>query len=345
MSGQKRTLRNVVALGASALVHLLALAVFLIQGAAQYQLPEPETPPMEVEIMPRMEVIPPPEATPPIPKATPERQTVAPVAPTTSRIQPVTPQPTPPQPTAVPTPAPPRITLERPIQAAPAAPKAPLVAKPSPSAALSATPVPTLAPAPTPAPATPAPARPTAAPAASTAPAPVAPRLNIHKSEKDAPAGTPTLPMAPSSAPPPAGGGRPAGAAGGGAGEAGIGGSRLQGLVPYPPGSMPSGGSGLRGSLVGCANAQAVGLSSVERAHCESRFGANGANAPHLDGIAPDKRAAFDRAADSGERDRAYRGATSGPARWTVAPGGGNAGGLPSSMSPLKPSSPNGSGP
>jgi hypothetical protein len=345
VSGQKRTLRNAVALGASALVHLVALAVFLVQGAAQYQLPEPETPPVEVEIVPRMEVIPPPEPMPPIPKAIPERQTAPPVT-TTPKTQPVTPQPTTPQLAAAPTPAPPRIKLERPALAAPAAPKAPLVAKPSPSAAISATPVPTLIPTPSAAPA-PVPPRPApAAPAASTAPAPVAPRLNIHKSEKEAPAETPTLPMAPSSTPPPAGGGRPAAAGGGGGGgEPGIGGSRLQGLVPYPPGSMPGGGSGLRGSLVGCANAQAVGLSSVERAHCESRFGVNGASAPHLDGIAPDKRAAFDRAADSGERDRAYRGATSGPARWTVAPGGGAAGGLPSSMSPLKPSSPNGSGP
>jgi hypothetical protein len=70
---------------------------------------------------------------------------------------------------------------------------------------------------------------------------------------------------------------------------------------------MPSGGSGLRGSLVGCANANAVGLSSVERAHCDQRFGAAVGAAPHLDDIPPDKRAAFDRAVEKADRDRAYR--------------------------------------
>jgi hypothetical protein len=87
----------------------------------------------------------------------------------------------------------------------------------------------------------------------------------------------------------------------------GGGGSRLQGLVPFPGGVLPNGGPGLRGSLVGCANSQAVGLSSVERAHCDQRFGAAVGAAPHLDGIAPAKRAAFDHAVEKADRDRAYR--------------------------------------
>jgi hypothetical protein len=123
---------------------------------------------------------------------------------------------------------------------------------------------------------------------------------------KEAPAGTPTLAMAPSpSQPPSGGGGSPASG-----GEPAIGGSRLQGLVPYPPGMLPNGGGGLRGSLVGCANAQAVGLSSVERAHCEQRFGAAAASAPHLDGIAPARRSEFDQQVERAERDRNYRNST-----------------------------------
>ena len=65
---------------------------------------------------------------------------------------------------------------------------------------------------------------------------------------------------------------------------------------------MPSGGSGLRGSLVGCANAESVRLSSVERAHCNERFGVEITRAPVLDGINPAKRAAFDKAAAAQDR-------------------------------------------
>jgi hypothetical protein len=125
--------------------------------------------------------------------------------------------------------------------------------------------------------------------------------------------------MAPSPNQPPAGG-RQAEAPSGGAPEAGGGGSRLQGLLPYPKGFLPNGGPGLRGSLVGCANAQAVGLSSVERAHCDQRFGATIGAAPHLDDIPPDKRAAFDHAVEKADRDRAYRNSTT--ARDLVGMGG-----------------------
>jgi hypothetical protein len=58
---------------------------------------------------------------------------------------------------------------------------------------------------------------------------------------------------------------------------------------------------------VGCANSQAVGLSSVERAHCAERFGVDVARAPHLDGMSPDKRAAFDRAIEKADAWRNYR--------------------------------------
>ncbi|HEY2048989.1 MAG TPA: hypothetical protein VGH03_06580 [Caulobacteraceae bacterium] len=302
---------------ASALVHLLALAVFLVQGVGEYQLPqppespEPPEPAVEAEIV-RPEQVIPPENLPPIPEA----RVPPPTAPTQPRPQP-TPEPSQPQATPAPaqqTPAPPAPIIARPVPTVQAPRAAPLVARQAPSVNLAPNAIPELvpAPAPTPAPAPaapPAPAKPAAVQAPATTPGPVAPHLNIHKSEKEAPAGVPTLPMAPSPNQAPAGG-RQAAAPGGGAPEAGGGGSRLQGLTPYPKGYLPNGGPGLRGSLVGCANAQAVGLSSVERAHCETRFGASIGSAPHLDDIPPDKRAAFDHAVDKADRARAYRNST-----------------------------------
>ena len=70
---------------------------------------------------------------------------------------------------------------------------------------------------------------------------------------------------------------------------------------------MPSGGSGLRGTLVGCANADAVSLSAAERARCNERFGSAAGSAPAFDTISPAKRAAFDKAAAAQEADRRYR--------------------------------------
>ena len=315
MTGQRRSLRNAVAFAASALVHLLALAVFLVQGVGEYRLPQPPEPPMEVEIA-RPEQVIPPERLPPIPKSP------APTPPAPARPQetpqpqpPPTPQPVAPQPTpAQPTPAPPAPIVARPVPTVQAPRPAPLVARQPPRVNLAPSAIPELvpAPAPTPAPAPKAPSappKPAAVQAPATAPGPIAPHLNIHKSEKQAPAGVPTLPMAPSPNQPPAGGRAP-GAPGGGAPVAGGGGSRLQGLTPYPNGFLPNGGPGLRGSLVGCANAQAVGLSSVERAHCDQRFGASMGSAPHLDDIPPDRRAAFDHEVEKADRARAYRNST-----------------------------------
>jgi hypothetical protein len=73
---------------------------------------------------------------------------------------------------------------------------------------------------------------------------------------------------------------------------------------------MPSGGGGLRGTLVGCANAEAVRLSAAERDKCNERFGVDIGAAPKIDGISASKRAAFDKAAASQEADRRYRAST-----------------------------------
>ena len=106
------------------------------------------------------------------------------------------------------------------------------------------------------------------------------------------------------------------GGGGGGGAPGALTGSRLNGLSPYPYGSLPSGGPGLRGTLVGCANADAVSLSSVERARCNERFGVEASRAPVLDGMDPAKRARFDKAADRQERERNQTmpvGTTAGP--------------------------------
>jgi hypothetical protein len=142
-----------------------------------------------------------------------------------------------------------------------------------------------------------------APPAAPAPPAPAAPiRLNIHKPEKEAPGNVTPLPFAPavsaagSKTPTPSG-------------EPDLGGSRLSGLNPYPAGSMPGGGTGLRGTLVGCANSDAVSLSATERARCNERFGSAARSAPVFDSMSPAKRAQFDKAVADEDTKRAYRAA------------------------------------
>jgi hypothetical protein len=277
MTGFFASRRNSLALGLSVLIHLVILAALLNEPYRPYILPTPPSAPIEMEI----ERVPEPITIPPPPPEPVKQEKIQPPTPTPPIIKPVV------QPLVV--------VKVKPVVAAAPTKAAPLVAK--------AVPAPTLTPTPdlTPTPAPVAPPVPRATTAAVAPPSPAAPRLNLHKSEKDAPAGAPTLPMAPAPAAR-QGGGQPAGAE-----EPGMGSSRLQGLTPFPPGAFPSGGPGLRGSLVGCANSQAVGLSSVERAHCNERFGVDVAKAPHLDGISPEKRAAFDKSVDKQNSWKAYR--------------------------------------
>jgi len=283
--------RNSLAFGISALFHLVLVAVLLSGNYRPYDLPAPPTEPIEMEI----ERIPQPEVIPPPPQ---ERRPVTEEVPTPERPAVTPPVVTPPAPTPVPTPSPqpaPVVAKVRPITPVQATKPLPLAAK--------AVPNPSLAPVPTPALTPVVAAAPKPVQATASAPVTSQAHLNIHKAEKEAPAGVATLQMAPSPTAPRSGsGGSPPGAQ-----EAGMNSSRLKGLSPFPPGSLPSGGPGLRGSLVGCANSQAVGLSAVEKAHCAERFGVDVARAPHLDGIPPDKRAAFDRAIEKADAWRSYR--------------------------------------
>ncbi len=293
MSGENRQRRNAFALAISTAAHLVFLGLVINTSSIPYDLPlpppapEPPSPAMEVEIVrlptpipPKAEATPQPSpAAPPVNWPKPERMRVLP--------------PLPPSATPAPTPAP----------------------TPQPAAAKTPPPLAAAPPAPTP---TPAPLRKltlaqrklieAAAQAASAAPvARAAPlgALNIHIPALAPPAGVPTLPLAGTP-----GAGRPnlAGTAGG-ARAGGAGGQRGVGLSPFPYGYLPSGGSGLRGTLVGCANAEAVRLSAAERDRCAERFGVEIGAAPKLDPIAG-SRAGFDKAAAREERERKYRAST-----------------------------------
>jgi hypothetical protein len=301
----RKNRRTALAVALSTAFHVVVLWMVINQIAPEYQFREsPYAPPMDVRIMPMPEEPPPPptvivrlppvkppppkpekpKPAPPKPQAQPQPQPPArPQPPAPAPPKPTPPAPTPPKPAPTPTTAPPQPVAPKP---APTPPK--VETKPAPAAV---TPSPT-------------PPAPKAAPAPPSPPAPPAPlHLNIHKPEKEAPGNVPTLPFAPSPAPGPSGALPPAAPGG----EPPLGGSRLQGLNPYPAGMMPGGGSGLRGTLVGCANADAVSLSAVERAHCNERFGSHIGSAVALDPIPAAKRAAFDKAAAQDAAERKYR--------------------------------------
>ncbi len=301
MTDPKSHRRKVMAGAASTVLHVLVLTFLVTREPPPYPEPDITAQPMDVTILPMPRIPPPPPEVIIPPKVVPRKVEVKPEPapiPVPTPPKPEPPKPEPPKP-APPKPAPPiKVTL---------LPPKPLPPKPVPPT-ISALPTPTLTPAHIapimpPTPAAPAPPTPTTQISPSPSPTLKTTKLNIHKPEKDAPAGVPTLPMAPTL---PAGGPNSAAALAGAAFAAP--GSRLSGLNPYPYGAIPSGGSGLRGTLVGCANASAVGLSSVERAHCNERFGVHVDRAPALDGINPAKRAGFDHDAAQQERDRNSRG-------------------------------------
>jgi len=317
LSGNNRRRRDAIALGLSAVFHIVVLAFVVNETVSPYALPTPEQPPIEVQIFPQ-EAIPPPPPLPRIVIPPKIKQALEKQAPPPPLAQPTPPQPQVQPPAPI---SPPKVTPPKPSPPAPAqpSPPAPQVARP---ALPRLNPIPA-APAPAKAPAPPAPS-PSPSPAPSPAPAPAVAvtlpstvtakqpspqvqllpsKLNLHKTDREIPQGVPTLPLSPPGGPPaggPAAGGG-GGAPGGGAPGAG---SRLNGLSPYGYGPLPSGGPGLRGTLVGCANAEAVNLSSVERARCNERFGDEAAKAPTLNGIDPGKRARFDKAAEKQERAR-----------------------------------------
>ncbi len=282
-----------MALAVSAVLHVAILTWLVSEPIPQYAVPEPAIPPIDAQIVQLPEPSPPPETIIPpklahrtlvvTPAAQPQRPP-SPAPPTPPKPAPLAPRPAPP----LPTPTKPETPKALPLPIKAATPPAPL----SPVALA----IPLVAPQPKPAP-------PAPRPAVAASPAPTASQLNIRKSIMDAPANVATLPLAPRS--PPAG---PSAALVGAINPQGAStGSRLSGLTPFPYGAMPGGGGGLRGTLVGCANAESVRLSPAERARCNERFGLEAARAPVLDGISPRKRAGFDRSAQGQDEDRRYR--------------------------------------
>ncbi|MGH6986859.1 MAG: hypothetical protein ACRED9_08510 [Caulobacteraceae bacterium] len=270
--------RDSLAFVLSAGFHLLFIALFIYDFTPELRLPSPAPAPMQVEIVPPENQPPPiviqvePAKTIPLPPKI-QRQTAPPPSPVTAKAEtPPKPQPPIPVPTAPRPEAVQRFTAPKAVSLARAKVN---LSTPTAATNFKAAPIPQAAP-------TPAPAQ-----AAKAAPRTL--ELHLHESPRKAPPGVAGLPLAPSpsrsSAAGPAGQGR-------------------SGLSSLPYGVMPSGGSGLRGSLIGCANAQAVGLSQVERAHCADRFGEDMADAPRLDQISPARRAEFDKTADKQERER-----------------------------------------
>ena len=83
--------------------------------------------------------------------------------------------------------------------------------------------------------------------------------------------------------------------------------------APLPAGTRGDLRSALRGSSVGCANAEAVGLNRREQEHCDEKFGAMARNAPVYDAPMDEaKRRGFDAQALRQQADRAYRDAPMG---------------------------------
>jgi hypothetical protein len=307
----RKTRRDALALALSTVFHVVILAFVAEEVVKPYQLPQFAPAPMDVRIV-----------TAPIPPPPLPRLVVRPT---------VKPQPAPPPKPAPPKPAPPKPQQaqqqpqppkpQTPTPPTPAKPEPPKPAPPKPSplatpVAPAQRPAPTPRPAPAPtravtqAPPTPTPGPPKPAPPSPTnAPSP----LNIHRPAQPAPLSVPSLPFAPAAGP----AGRPGAASGGPpASSAAPGGAtNANGARAFPYGVMPSGGPGLRGTLVGCANAQAVGLTREERNRCNERFGVGVTKTPVLDPISPAKRRAFDDAAAKQDIDRRERESTAFGAR------------------------------
>ena len=290
--------RDVLVFLTSALFHV-GLFFIAVSEFTYYPPPPEQRAPVEVEIVPEaQEPLPPP----PIPRIIIKQH-----APTPTQAPPPVPQPQPPTPPKPQPPTPAKVNPQR----APVA-SAPLQVNHAAQAA--PTPKPTLAPALAPiSPAAPAqnpgPPRVVNAPAAPTvqSKAFAAPHIVLHRNRNEAGA-----PLAPSIAIPgavesppqqaagaPGGGGAPGGPGGGGAPGGGL-----------PSGSLPGFGSGLRGSMLGCANAAALHLSKAEQAKCAEAFGMGAHESPQMDPIGATKRTDIDRQAAGEEAAQKYRDST-----------------------------------
>lgn len=292
MAQRRRHLRrNVLVFLGSLIAHV---GVFFLAASEFTYYPQPEeySPPVELQIVPQRELQVPP---PPFPVIRTPRPTL---------------QPQPPSPA----PAPQTQATPQPQPLTPQAPPQTLIKPSAPAVAPQATPTPT--PRAAPAPATLAPplaseveGPPNPVPRASVQAAhpqtAAAPHLVLHRNKQEEGA-----PLAPSisipgavMAPPEQASGAPGGAPAGGGAPHGAAGGVAAGGAGLPGGVLPGFGRGLRGGILGCANADALHLSAAEKARCAEAFGEGARESPQMDPIAGrrqelDSEAATQSAAD-----------------------------------------------
>jgi hypothetical protein len=90
----------------------------------------------------------------------------------------------------------------------------------------------------------------------------------------------------------------PSGAPGGGGGPG------------LPGGVLPGFGAGLRGGVLGCANAEALHLSAAEKARCAEAFGEGALESPRMSAIGASRRAELDHEAAAEAAAQKYRDST-----------------------------------
>jgi hypothetical protein len=249
------------------------------EEAVQIEIvPQPVEPIPPIPILPPIKPVVQPTSKPPTPPPTPQAQVTPP------KPQPPTPARAAPQPT--PTPTAPVAAPAKPVQA------------PAPKPAPTPTP---LAPA-TPAP-TPGPPRVVSQSQVVKSQAQVAstPKIVLHRSKDQGAPLAPAIAIPGATFAPPTGP-APSAAPGGGAPGGGVSG--------LPGGALPGFGGGLRGSALGCANAEALHFTAAEKARCAQQFGEGARESPQMSAIDASKRQELDHEAASAAAAQKYRDST-----------------------------------
>jgi hypothetical protein len=285
--------RNALVFVGSLIAHV-GLFFFVVKDFHFYPLrEEPETA-VQVQIVPPPpETIPPPVMLPPIPQPRPPSPPPAPQPqpqPTPPKPQPPTPERATPQPTQTPT-----APVAAPQKTAPA---------PAPKPAPAPSPLAPTSPAPTPGPPKPVPASQLLKSQAQSATQ--APKIILHRPKEQGSALAPSVSIPGAAFAPPAGAPPAAGLPGGGGAPGGgaPGGSGLLG------GALPGFGRGLRGGVLGCANAEALHLSAAEKARCAEAFGEGARESPQMSAIDASKRQELDRESAAATAAQKYRDST-----------------------------------
>jgi hypothetical protein len=288
---RRRQLRRNVLVFLASLVAHTGLFFLVVSQFHFYPMREEPAEAVQVEIVPQpVEPIPPPPIPPPI-KPVVQPTPKPPTPPPTPQAQP---QPTPPKPQP-PTPqrATPAPTPTAPVAAAP---------KPTPTPAPKPAPSPTPLAPPTPAP-TPGPPKVVSASQLVKNQAQVAstPKILLHKDKDQGAPLAPAIAIPGATFAPPTGPAPTAAAASGGPPGGGTG---------LPGGALPGFGGGLRGSALGCANAEALHFTAAEKARCAQQFGEGARESPQMSAIDASKRQELDHEAAAAAAAQKYRDST-----------------------------------